>query len=374
MNINSLDLNTIPRQNLGFPYFRWEVNVSRAHPNKPHSNTNINKFFKRFDPVLNQLEQWNADSMGIFTHLTFGEGYYDWNAMNDDSWNKWIAGLAHMAGRTAAHYKGRVRWWQIGNENDQRSVASVYIPPDVYGRMFRAVRDAVLANDPGATIVTAGMASGAGNGSLYLQQSGVLNIPNVEVAFHSYGQDTYRNDMFGQWGVIHDFIREVKKLGKRFHVTEWGALDHFDAGTPIHLIIQYASRVLPAMKDAQTAHWFAFGRQHNGWPLSPTPGNINPELLTALLKVPRPDSGGGVVVPIPTGPMVWQMVDSGGNIRSTPDDRLDNVVGSLPAFKAFLCDETSHANNDGRYDWKKVHYAGIIGWYALRKGMRRWTI
>lgn len=271
MNIDPLNSTGLPVENPGLPYYRFAYNVSQADPGKPYGNQDLTKAFARYDAAFDRLHGWGADIMLVLTHQTFGEDAgFNWEAMTPESWQQWISGLAQMVSQIVAHYRGRVRWYQVGNEHDQASAAAIYIPPQTYGDLFRRVALAVKEQDRGAQIVTAGMTSGAAGGVNYLRASGIVALADG-AAFHAYGQDVAVNPTFGQFGEIGAFLKTARLIGKPVHITEWGALDH-EGRTSVEAVADYAERFLAACTgQVETAHYFAWGRQHNAFAVSPAP-------------------------------------------------------------------------------------------------------
>lgn len=364
MNVDPLNGTGLPVENPGLPYYRFPANVSQSDPAQPHSNQDLAKFFARYDPAVNQLRvRWAADIMLVLTHQTYGEGAgFDWNQMNPDSWQAWIAGMANLSGQIAAHYKGKVRWYQIGNEHDKASEAAIYIPPLVYGDLFRRVVTAIRGSDPGAKFITAGMVSGAASGSSYLRQSGALSAADG-VAFHAYGQDVAVNPSFGQFGEIGAFLQTARALGLPVHITEWGALDH-EGRTSVESVAAYAERFLAACQGkVETAHWFAWGRQHNAFAVAPAPGQVRARLLNELQKTPRP--GGGVAVPAIGG---YRLIGIPSTLRFRTQPSLSGSVITLLENGDWIIPLDEQPVQVDGYRWRKISCGGDTGWIAVSGG------
>jgi hypothetical protein len=369
MNVDPLNWSGMPVENPKLPYFRLVFNKSGARIGQPHSNQDLGVAFARYDPAINMLGQWGKVMM-IFTHQTFGEyvgSPFVWVNMTPALWGQWVEGMAQHAREIASHYRGKVTWYQIGNENDKAGEASVYIPPQVYGELFRRCADAIRQADPKAEVITAGMVSGVALGSQYLRDSGIIPVADG-VAFHAYGQDTTINPLFGQHGKIADFIWEARALGKTIYITEWGALDHEKRGTPIAEVAAYAKRFLTACQGkVEMASYFAWGSQHNGYPVSPSPGNVRTALLTELQNAPQ---SGENTMPINGTVKQTKVI---GNIPNGLNRRLFPDISAAAEARALqngdvveLFTDSSAVADD--YDWQRIMFEGRSSWIAVKGG------
>lgn len=363
MNIDVLNPSGVPIENPRLPYYRFAANVSQSNPAMPHGNQDLAHFYTRYDPVIDKLRSWNADICLVFTHQTFGEGAgFNWTQMTTADWQRWIAGMVDKTVQIAMHYKRQIKWYQIGNEHDQASEAAIYIPPAVYGDLFRRMAAAIRASDTAAKVITAGMVSGAQSGVNYLRIANVVAFADG-VSFHAYGQDIAVNPDFGQFGRIEEFIQVARTLGKPVHITEWGALDH-EGRMSVEAVAAYARRMLVAMQGKiETAHYFAWGRMHNAYAVSPALGQIRQPLLTELKKVPQSGGGGGVT---PIG--AYRLTSIPGVLRFRTQPSLTGAVITLLKNGDYITplDEPSvHA--DG-YRWRKISAGGDVGFIAVEGG------
>lgn len=363
MNIDPLNSTGLPVDNPGLPYYRFSANVSQSDPALPHSNQDLVKFFTRYDPVIDRLRGWGADICLVLTHQTYGEGAgFNWNQMTADDWQRWIAGVALDASKIAAHYRGKIRWYQIGNEHDQASAAAIYMSPYTYGDYFRRVSGLIRTADPEAKFISAGMVSGAVKGSNYLKLAAISALTDG-VAFHPYGMDVTDNPNFGQFGRIGDFLQTVRALGKPVHITEWGALDH-EGRTSIESVAAYAGRFLAACQGKiETAHYFAWGRQHNAFAVAPAPGQVRMPLLAELQKTPR--SGGGITVPAIGG---YRLIGIPSTLRFRTQPSLSGSVITLLENGDWIIPLDEQPVQVDGYRWRKISCGGDTGWIAVSGG------
>jgi len=131
--------------------FRW----SMIEPSKGRF------VFAIHDPVVSALNDHGIEILGLLEDVpTWANGHLGgWSGTyppaQDGDWADYVAAVA-------AHYKGRVKYWELWNEEN---ISQFFRPvPDAarYVRLLRAGYSAVKNSDPEAQVVLGGL---AGNGA-----------------------------------------------------------------------------------------------------------------------------------------------------------------------------------------------------------------
>lgn len=106
-------------------------------------------------------------------------------------WATYASGFAERAGLVARRYRGIVSAYQIWNENDIRDApTSHYVAPSDYALLLNASVRAITQNDPGAMIISGGLASDISAAVQYMRDvrtalEGMLPIDGIGI--HPYG-------------------------------------------------------------------------------------------------------------------------------------------------------------------------------------------
>jgi len=368
-----------PSSFTSLPQARFVFNVSQSAPPLLHSNTNLAKSFATYDPYIDALTSRNVSIMLVITHQTFGEGRgYDWDNMTTTRWMEWILRLSEVCSEIALHYKGRIQYYQIGNEYDQKSVASIAVVPSIYRFMLEKVGRAIRDQDPKAKLVSAGMVSGAITGSDYLRLAGVgdkqANLVDA-VAFHPYGQGGV-NGFGAQFGLLKDFLKKDNRFDKPLFLTEWGILD--SPSTPQEIVALYAKEFLRVAREGGVVqqYWYAWGvGMHNGYGLQRPDRSLNQVLFDELKKW-----GKEVTIPEPEpiielGAPINVRLVSASNLRNLPGVAGTTVLRTIPVTEEIQVypDSIRFVSADQFYWYGVKDAAGLSGWVAKRTNVM-WVV
>lgn len=159
-------------------------------------NEDVELALDRIQPYLDKFAVNGLTPVFVNGHELWGEGKnFDWERMRDitwpnyvSEWQRWEDGFIEANRRVleslVRRYRGK-KYFQMGNQSDAFVSDSVYIPPKIYGRIYRRWHALVLSF-PDCIPMTAGFSSGAGIAIEYLLLAGITTIPDVIVCVHPY--------------------------------------------------------------------------------------------------------------------------------------------------------------------------------------------
>lgn len=201
----------------GFRYARFQYDVSGGT-----GSLDFEAAHRLYDPRIDALLAAGITPIIVATHRLRGEGRgFNWNRMSAGDWSRYTLELVEAIRLTAARYAGRGLIWQIGNEHDQASEASIYMPPAMYGDLFNRAYRAVRSVDDTAAVITAGMVSGPASGAAYVRAAGIEVC--FGVALHPY--DAGAGGRFEVFAPIDAQLAAWEALSLPLWVTEFGVLD-----------------------------------------------------------------------------------------------------------------------------------------------------
>lgn len=187
---------------------------------------------------------------------------------SDGDWDNYINRFANRAAQIAQLLNPFRPAYQVWNEPDH-PVHPGYSPTlreAVFGRMLRRTRDAIKAVDPGALIVTGGLASGNPSWLTTVIQSQGGVLPADIVAFHPYGQRPEPNFPNPGWafGYFGDLLKNYYRAGqnKPVWITEMGIKEE-DVGhnreQAAEFLRRYYRTVISKYSDkVQQLIWFCY--------------------------------------------------------------------------------------------------------------------
>lgn len=334
----------------GFDYARFLYNVSNGT-----GSQDLNEAASVYGPRIDELHAAGITPIIVLNHQTYGEGQgFNWNQMSGGDWARFIDNFVYVVGRIAQRHADKGIVWQVGNEHDQSSEASVFIPPDVYGRLFRESYAVIKSVDPTGLVIVGGLVTGPGKGKAYFNAAKIVLHDGIGV--HLYGVGA--GGLYNQFGSVESQLAEWRTLNKPLWVTEWGVLDRYDE--PVERVAQYASAFLKACAGkVEVASYFAWGRMHNGYPVE-VDGVIRQSLfnaLTAAQSAPPTQPGTKVrqylpVVGLKPG---WIL-----NVRAQPTTSAPAIAQLKNGSLIKPLDETL---NDGTNIWAEIELPdGRVGW------------
>jgi len=127
--------------------------------------------------------------------------------------NQYATEFAEMAAETARHFGGSVAAYEVWNEPDGHSAASIYLSPENYAPLLKAAYDAIKANSSSQVIVGGLLGDRNYLESLFQLSDG--NLPADAIGIHPYVIDL---------DGLRGFVQSYKSIsrGKPLWVTEFG--------------------------------------------------------------------------------------------------------------------------------------------------------
>jgi hypothetical protein len=80
------------------------------------------QFYSTYDTIVNRLRSKGLQVIGLLSNESWPGSQADWTAGNaenhpgSDGYNAFIDGFGYMSGRVAAHFQGKIKYWEIWNE------------------------------------------------------------------------------------------------------------------------------------------------------------------------------------------------------------------------------------------------------------------
>jgi hypothetical protein len=147
----------------------------------------------------------------------------------------WVKAYASFASTAAARYKGRVKYWELWNEEN---IADWWKPkPNLsqYLTWYKAIYAAIKAADPSANVGMGGItnlnvgATSDVNGHTWLTGMYKAGVFPDAVVIHPYAAPTQAPTVTMQWfdnftdiAMIHNLMTSWGQGGKQLWITEWG--------------------------------------------------------------------------------------------------------------------------------------------------------
>jgi hypothetical protein len=260
----------------GFRYARFPYNVSNGT-----GSQDLNEAASVYGPRIDELRAAGIASIIVLNHQTWGEEQgFNWKQMSDADWDRFIDGFVYVVGRIAQRHADKGIVWQIGNENDNddvSNVASVYIPPDIYGKMFSEAYNVIKSVDPTSRVIVGGLVTGPGKGKAYFNAAKIAIHDGIGI--HLYGVGA--GGLYNQFGAVESQLAEWRTLNQPLWVTEFGVLEK--PNEPVERVAAYASAFMKACAGkVQAACWYGWGEgMHNGYGVE-NAGVIRQPLFNAL--------------------------------------------------------------------------------------------
>lgn len=266
----------------GFRFARFVYNVSNGQ-----GSQDFDAAHRLYGPHIDDLRAHGITPIVVINHQTIGEEYkwrdvhgnerrFNWQRMSADDWEMWGNLLVNAIIQIARRYVGMGLVYQFLNEMDQPSVAAIFVPPEIYGPMFRRVREAIKAIDSTAKVIIGGLVSGPGAGINYYNAAKIQLHDGIGV--HMYGVGA--GGLYNQFGTIEEQLAPWLKLKRDIWLTEVGVTDR--PNEPVERVAQYM-RAIRNATDGKTVTlcYFAWGVQHNGYPIEVN-GTIRQPIIDAL--------------------------------------------------------------------------------------------
>ena len=197
------------------------------------------KDWSRIDSVLAELEAAHiAPLFTVYGSPAWASGVStdsnDWELevpQDPAAFERWIRAYSDFMREAVRRYRGRVRYWEIGNEPNERFF---WRPaPDVkqYARWFSAIHDAIRSEDPGARVAIGGVtgltASCCIPGKEFLRdlfRDRQLEFDAVAVHPYTSGAPDDRRPYSTSFDDIQEIRDQLTAIGRAvpIWITEWG--------------------------------------------------------------------------------------------------------------------------------------------------------
>jgi len=193
------------------------------------------------DSVVNELLSAGIEPLFcIYGSPTWANGvptttshYYLYVPTDENKFQDWLNNYASFVSTAVSRYKGKVKKWELWNEENEHYFWKPKPNIDQYIRWFQAVQSTIKSIDPTAEIALGGLAglsySGTDdyNGKQFLTllyQKGIL--PDI-VAIHPYSSTAPDNHQpnqnnFDDIALINQAMIDYGQSSKPIWVTEWG--------------------------------------------------------------------------------------------------------------------------------------------------------
>jgi hypothetical protein len=322
----------------GFAYARFLFNVSDGT-----GSQDIEAAHRIYKPRIEALRDAGIKSIIVVNHQTSGEGRgYNWNAMTAEDWNRHIGELVDAIRKIASRYVGMENVYQISNEMDASSEASIYIPPTYYGALFRLAHKAIKDIDLSAKVIVGGLVSGPGKGIAYFDDTGIRQHDGIGI--HLYGAGA--GGLYQQFGTVEQQLKAWAALRAPLWVTEFGVLNR--AGEPESQVAKYAAAFVGACRGkVKAACWYGWGEgMHNGYGIE-NRGMVRASLFDALMTPPPVE-----YKPIAVG--VYELSGNGVRVRSSADTSAP-IITTLNSGARVKVTE-AHIIGGGNYGWQRVEF------------------
>lgn len=152
---------------------------------------------------------------------------------DDEAFQTWVRQYSAFAARAAARYKGRVRHWEIWNEENGRFTWLPRPNPERYARFYNSMRAAIKGVDPGAKVALGGLNNlTAGHpdtilGTDFIRRVYAAGVEPDYVAVHPYSSKSQAPDEYLQYENNFDDMQAIQAIVRAnrpvpIWVTEWG--------------------------------------------------------------------------------------------------------------------------------------------------------
>ncbi|MCC7209885.1 MAG: hypothetical protein IT323_21465, partial [Anaerolineae bacterium] len=230
----------------------------------------LEQAFNFYDPIINAYARNGTRIILIVLQDTYW-GNAPW--ANGD-WQGYSAGFAERLGMIVRRYKGKVAAYQVWNEPDMvNAPTSINVAPDDYAVLLAELSNAVVLADPGALVLGAGMATGAGEVVEYLlavRRKLGSELPVDGISCHPYGQTPPGEDSapFEGWslGSLDSYLQRITNAFPRLpiYITEIG-VPRVDVNKQEYWpgIARYMDRTIDFIRSTYTyavraVTWFAW--------------------------------------------------------------------------------------------------------------------
>ncbi len=256
-------------------------------------NTDFDKSEQVYNAKINGYIAAKVTPVVVVNHQFYGEGKgFDWKAMQDDSdigvfnrWKELTAQFQPHLRKLVQTYKDQIVY-EIWNETDNHSDASVFIPEKSFAFMLDECIETIHSVSPNAKVIVGGLVSGHAsywhNTRAHMEHEDKL----AGIGVHPYG----REDATGSLkGLLDSYANGSPAV---FWITEWGVLGDASKSEPPPSnpkdVENYAKRFLTAAQnDPRVAAtiWYGYADgMHNGYGLAKSDGTRKEPLWTVFNK------------------------------------------------------------------------------------------
>jgi polysaccharide biosynthesis protein PslG len=233
---------------VGVKWLRIDINWAQIQAGGPTSYdwTNI-------DAVVQGAERRGMHVLGVLVYTPS----WDRPPGSDATYGPSPASYAVFAAAAVAHYAAMgVNAYEIWNEENQVNAWTPAPSPSAYTALLRAAYPAIKQADPGATVVTGGLAPSPTDGTNYAPTDFLADLYNDgakgyfdAVGMHPYCWSATRGDQaaFSAWYQMYGAATSIRSImvangdgGKRIWGTEFGAPTNGPPGSYVNQATQAA--------------------------------------------------------------------------------------------------------------------------------------
>ena len=162
-------------------------------------------------------------------------GYYLYVPRDEAAFHKWLTRYKDFVTEAAKRYKGKVRKWELWNEENEHYFWKPKPDADQYFRWFQETRAAIKAADPSAQVAPGGLAGLTASGPDDINGARFLRImyrkgifPEI-IALHAYAGHSQSPDVTIRWEnnftdikSVYEIMKANGQAGNKIWITEWG--------------------------------------------------------------------------------------------------------------------------------------------------------
>lgn len=219
-------------------YAKYSRNSFLWHKVEPEKGK---RDWSRFDQIVNMLQKAGIEPImcvyGSPTWISGATGNEDqyWLHVPTDKgrFEAWLAQYKDFMREAARRYKGKVRKWELWNEENIGDAWRPSANVELYAKWYAAIHDVIRDEDKDAEIALGGLGNltFVGEGSMpgyqFLEKLYDLGVKPEIVAIHPYTK--VAPDQFKQWdnnfddiSLIHRIMESRGQGDRPLWITEWG--------------------------------------------------------------------------------------------------------------------------------------------------------
>lgn len=161
--------------------------------------------FEKYDKIVNSLTDKHIEVLGLLSYNAAWTGR-EWNEPPD------IDLFMNYAVNTVRHFKGRVHYWEIWNEPDEKLYWNKQDDMRLYSELLKRVSLAIKKEDPSAKIVLGGVSRSIPVSLRKVYKNAGKEYFDV-VSFHPFVDPKLSNALEGLQGIYKGVYRIMEQYG-----------------------------------------------------------------------------------------------------------------------------------------------------------------